>query len=142
MAVERRRRAGDALTIRSISSLLAPRDGVSVYGRYRPPRPGGPPASMVIWSIAVVAVWGVAWLTYTAAAELTACGIGTAHGDVHNEYWAGPIGLPLLVIAGGLAWRWRRRVRRLLPLFAAFVTLYIGGLLILWATSPWGARCT
>jgi hypothetical protein len=117
VAVNTRRRAGDALTIRSISILAA-------------------------WLIAVVAVWGVAWLIYSVAAELTACGIGTAHGDVHNEYWAGSIGLPLILIAGGLAWCWRRRLRRLLPLFAVFVTLYIGGLLILWATSPWGARCT
>ena len=57
-------------------------------------RGGAGEHQLTIWSIAIIVAWGVPWLIYGGTAEFSACGIGTSHGDVHNEYWAPVIGLP------------------------------------------------
>ena len=99
--------------------------------------------ALSLWSSAVVVAWGLAWLFYAEIFDLDTCFLGTAHGGrAHSEGWAGFGGFLLLLLAALLALRWRRR---LVLLFAAFVTLYVAGLLALWAISPavWGhVRCT
>ena len=84
-------------------------------------------------------------MIYGAVVELGTCVdiLANPHGGrVHRIGWAGLLGFLLLLLAATLAFRWRRR---LLPLFAAFVTIYVAGLFALWAVSHaiWGpVRCT
>ena len=98
-----------------------------------------------LWSVATIAAWGVAWVIYAAVVELGTCVdiFANPHGGrVHSIGWAGFTGFLLMLLAVTLAFRWRRR---LLLLFAAFVTVYAAGLFVLWAVSHaiWGpARCT
>jgi hypothetical protein len=95
--------------------------------------------ALTVWSIGTITTWAFAWLIYTEVFELGGpCVPGTPHGGrAHSEGWAGFIGLLLLMPVAILAVRWRRR---LVLLFAAFVTAYASGLLALWTVSPaiWG----
>lgn len=95
-------------------------------------RPARRRLALSIWSIATVAVGGVAWLSYQAAVEIHTCYLYQP-----SENWAGYIGLPLLLLAAILAFRWRRR---LVLLCASFFMVYVAGLLALWELSPaiWG----
>jgi LPXTG-motif cell wall-anchored protein len=96
-----------------------------------------------IWSITTVVTRAVAWVIYDGVFEINTCFLGTAHGGrAQSEGWAVFIGFLLMLLAAILAFRWRRR---LLLLFAAFLTAYVACLIALWVVSPaiWGSvRCT
>jgi len=92
-----------------------------------------------IWSVAVLIIWGVSWLTYADVVDINTCLLGNASGGrVRSDGWAGGIGIILLVLTALLAFRSRRR---LLLLSAGFLVVYVATLVVLWQLSPalWGA---